>query len=170
MCCGGRAEEPTSIEDLRRPPVAGEIYELDCIVIGIDRIALPILGHPHDDRRYGVSLVHYHLDQRFMSDEAMAEYGVLYFLTPDGGLPHVERRLLVCRRSEPKYNVLLNGLGSDYEGRKAISGGGTGVWRCPHQGAYLGNVTVGKGGCLRCPMHGLRIKRHTGKVSGKYPL
>lgn len=167
------------VRDLKSPPEVGRHYLVDCIAIkphpqdaderDWDRLTtyLPVLGPAHDDREFGITVQHYHLDQRFLPAIVLAEAGPFYVV--HAGDPKElwsEPRLFECFRTNFPTRVSLPGLTEKCvkEDRRAVKKDG--AWHCPHKGTYLGNLTVSRG-CLTCPMHGLRIKTWTGKVSGK---
>lgn len=156
------------INDLTEPPAVGQTYLVDCIYTEYHEY-VPILGPAHDDPVINVPYWHYHLDTRFTE----SDHSLTYF--PGGPsrfhdqrkLQHWEKgrratRPLVCIRPEPIYLLgnLAEFLYPHYQNQVATNN------RCPHKGAYLGNLPV-HGGCRTCPMHGL--KWHAASGTAKKP-
>lgn len=168
----------TRVDRLDRPPEVGEKFLVDCVAVVLvagDAVVhhLPVLGPAHSDVEFGVVRRHFHLDQRFASDETIRRFGVLWWCgeDDDGDVPPPPPLVvaeMTCTRSWAPFRVRLDGLAQKYVGKSAVWDGERGAWLCPHRGAYLGNCKA-RHGCLTCPMHALKIKVPGGKVSGKYP-
>lgn len=149
------------IRETREFPVVGEFYYVDCIVIG--HKTMPVLGPAHYDLDFGIKFQHYHLDQRFMTHEQIVDWDVIFWHAK--GNEEIETKLMACVRSNFPVGVHLGGIEDKYKGKEAVRDKKTGGFLCPHKGTYLGNIRP-TNGCVKCPMHGLKIK-HNGKVSGK---
>lgn len=140
---------------------------------------LPILGPAHTDHVIGefgneIGFIdsHYHLDQRFMTDAQIKKRVVLF--TDYGrrskivdwqkdevaeGKYRETTTVMKCIRKDFPIKVALDNIGKKFIHSNAVNN------RCPHKGAYLGNLEV-QDGCVRCPMHGLKFNVHTKQCTG----
>ena len=140
---------------------------------------LPILGPAHVDYVIGehgsdLGLIesHYHLDQRFMTDAQIKKRVVLFAdysirekvvdWNKDSiaeGKYRETRTIMKCLRKDFPVKVALRNIEKKFIHSNAINN------RCPHKGAYLGNLEV-EDNCVQCPMHGLKFDSYTKKCIG----
>jgi hypothetical protein len=69
------------------------------------------------------------------------------------------RTIMKCVRKDFPIKVALPNIEKRFIYSNAINN------RCPHKGAYLGNLEV-QDNCVRCPMHGLKFNVHTKQCTG----
>ena len=138
----------------------------------------PVLGPLHDDTEYiGFDIKHFHVDARFLSDKIwQATDDKIKFIHSvfnrplhaglgdgeDSTLEPLGLRRLLCRRAWPRYPrekaKWLPALPAAYADHSIFP-----AMVCPHRGASLNGLRV-SGGCVTCPLHGLRWNVETGKV------
>jgi hypothetical protein len=156
-------DETTEVE-------VGKYYLVRCAKMkygGTDNDAgfVPVYGHSHKDMQFGLNVMHYHVDGRFMpvnNGWLVDENGRTNLILMEGkdqkaNLNYVDEIVIKrrkCRRlttginppsftkENHKYIIWYNSMiGKSCKGRK-----------CPHYGTLMKMVD----GVLECPLHGLK--------------
>lgn len=64
-----------NIDDLKVPPVVGEMYSVPCIKVPVRDgkrfiiVNMPVINLLHTDKENGQEQPHYHIDSRFLPDK-----------------------------------------------------------------------------------------------------
>lgn len=144
---------------------------------------VPITGLPHEDNDInGTSVLHVHLDLRFISDLKLSHFGYAktiidcLFLKVKGsgfapiiGIDKNQKVLekpFTCVRNYGDishwYVNDIKKLAKEYKKTNVKLNLKCKI--CPHNGAYLNSITPNKLGVITCPNHGLSFNSKTGEV------
>lgn len=178
------------IEDLRAPPIVGQIYLVPTVrYVYFDILAdWPVIGPKHNDTEIlDFPWPHYHVDARFVPAslerrivdpdsylnvnlDAVVGHAPLRRRTDfrrDEIEPHPQPvlRPRQCRRADTRYQwgdrAPIQRLRAAFWNKRLVD---TPCGRvCPHKGAPVDSL-VPVAGVITCPLHGLRFNAETGEA------
>ncbi len=152
----------------------GKYYNVKCAMMsnGRDYYYMPIIGEPHNDKQFGFTDKHYHIDGRFVTEKERKKLSItidgktnaVCSLPPSNSYYQVDRILIQKR----KCKRLTTGINPprkyerDFRGKmkaeefwnwtETMIGKSCKGKKCPH----LGTMMVEQNGMLVCPLHNLQ--------------
>lgn len=166
------------IDDLKHPPVIGDIYMVPCLVIQENTISdwevqldgelidtndnklhlYPVINHPHSDMENGQKEPHYHRDFRFSPISARhylnnSTMSVRIYLKIDDAFKNkkLEYFAMTCVSLQQGVITPPFMIRNSKLKHKCIHKG-----KCPHRGYDL-SQEVPRDGKITCPLHGLQF-------------
>lgn len=160
------------VDRLKEPPIVGQQYLVPLVRsdwYGMIR-DWPVIGIKHDDAEFlNFSLVHYHLDYRFLrvrQDYLRKSMHAPLHSSDRCSLSKLFFGRRKCLREQHIFVGPEKGmqkLDAGFKGLQCATGKRGFV--CPHKQFPLGSTPV-IDGIITCPLHGLRIDAQTGFVLG----
>ncbi len=170
------------IDDIKEPPIVGELYLVPCMVIEENTIPdwevqldgelanknnkklhlYPVINHPHTDVENGQKESHYHRDFRFKPvfvDHYLNNSKISVRVSPsiDDSFKNKkpEYFAMACVSTEQKVITPTSFISKSKLKHKCIHKG-----KCPHRGYDL-SQEVPVDGVITCPLHGLKFDKDT---------
>lgn len=114
----------------------------------------PLINYPHSDKENGQKEVHYHVDDRYISNTSYKRIT----------LPLKKDTYLVYRKLNKIKNVISGITPSKYIKNSKLKYNCIYKNKCPHRGYDLSNEKPDKNGIITCPLHGLKFNSKTMKL------
>ncbi len=142
------------IDDIKCPPIIGEIYLVPCFVS--ENKIYPIINHLHSDKENGQAEQHYHIDFRFECLDKTKEIAAnitsrVYPYKIEFKNKKIEYVKMKCRLADQLGSTPVHMIKHSKLKHKCIHKG-----KCPHRGYDLSQVKA-INGKIKCPLHGLEF-------------
>ncbi len=143
--------------------ITGKEYIVDCI-FAYPLGDTPVIGIAHRDPELGVDTIHYHIDDRFVSDDDLRKYypfkNIVPIVEQDECLDRRFKLKKMCYRSINRSFKNGGELTKMQKFRDKLKSDSFKLDMnckiCPHRNILLEKIKS-KGGIITCPMHGLKF-------------
>lgn len=179
------------IDELKEPPIVGEIYLVPCIVSDVyekihnidwdsqemwlddkdmSKIAYknrkmvditPVINYPHTDRENGQNYFHYHVDTRWQVPD--------FYKSSKVNKEGISIRMSTMNNISFIPMICNNntyGYKTDVRliNKSKLKHDCIYKGKCPHRGMDLSQVTPDENGIITCPLHSLKFDSRTKKI------